>query len=60
MKQIIISVLSLVMILSLSMSIAAKETDDGFISAEEAFAAMEAENYPSGVETEEGVSSRCV
>ncbi len=57
MKQIIISVLSLVMILSLSMSIAAKETDDGFISAEEAFAAMEAENYPSGVETEEGVSS---
>ncbi len=43
MKQIIISVLSLVMILSFSMGIAAQETDDGFISAEDAFAAMEAE-----------------
>lgn len=57
MKQIIISVLSLVMVLSLSMGIMAEETTDGFISAEDAFAAMEAEESAPEVEDEEGVSS---
>lgn len=57
MKQIIISVLSLAMMLSLSMGIMAQETTDGFISAEDAFAAMEAEESAPEVDAEEGEST---
>ncbi|MDO4541459.1 MAG: S-layer homology domain-containing protein [Bacillota bacterium] len=57
MKQIIISVLSLAMMLSLSMGIAAQETEGGIISSEEAFAAMEAEFSTTEGETEEGAST---